>query len=122
MEFHAAFCAGCQNEQRRDMIERRRFITGAGAVGLSSAIFIKCAEAQSGSRTVVRGVYAAPGLSFSAIFLADRLGLWAKNGLTAELKQVQGGPLSMVALTNREASFAGVASTDPVVGWEKGIK
>jgi ABC-type nitrate/sulfonate/bicarbonate transport system substrate-binding protein len=28
----------------------------------------------------------------------------------------------MVALTNREANFAGVASTDPVVGWEKGIK
>lgn len=104
------------------MIARRQFITGAGAVGLSSGIFIKCAGAQSASRTVVRGVYAAPGLSFSAIFLADRLGLWAKNGLTAELKQVQGGPLSMVALTNREASFAGVASTDPVVGWEKGIK
>jgi ABC-type nitrate/sulfonate/bicarbonate transport system substrate-binding protein len=70
----------------------------------------------------VKGVYAAPGLSFSAIFLAGRLDLWTKNGVTAEMKQVQGGPLSMVALTNREASFAGVASTDPVVGWEKGIK
>jgi ABC-type nitrate/sulfonate/bicarbonate transport system substrate-binding protein len=42
--------------------------------------------------------------------------------VTADLKQVQGGPLSMVALTNREAHFAGVASTDPVVSWEKGIK
>jgi len=30
--------------------------------------------------------------------------------------------LAMVALTNREAQFAGVASTDPVVGWDKGIK
>ena len=28
----------------------------------------------------------------------------------------------MVALTNREANFGGVASTDPVVGWSKGIK
>ena len=38
------------------------------------------------------------------------------------MKQVQGGPLAMVALTNREAQFAGVASTDPVIGWDKGIK
>jgi NitT/TauT family transport system substrate-binding protein len=99
-------------------MERRRFIHGMGAVGLSSALFIGRARAQS----AVKGVYAAPGLSFSAIFLADRLGLWAKNGVSAEMKQVQGGPLSMVALTNREANFAGVASTDPVVGWGKGIK
>ena len=28
----------------------------------------------------------------------------------------------MVALTNREAQFAGVASTDPVIGWDKGIR
>ena len=35
---------------------------------------------------------------------------------------MQGGPLTMVALTNREANFGGVASTDPVVGWDKGIK
>jgi NitT/TauT family transport system substrate-binding protein len=80
------------------------------------------ARAQSPGGPVAKGVYAAPGLSFAAIFLADRLGLWAKNGITAELRQVQGGPLSMVALTNREADFAGVASTDPVVSWEKGIK
>jgi NitT/TauT family transport system substrate-binding protein len=80
------------------------------------------AQAQPADRLVAKGVYAAPGLSFSAIFLADRLNLWSKNGVTAEMKQVQGGPLSMVALTNREAQFAGVASTDPVVGWEKGIK
>lgn len=71
---------------------------------------------------VVKGVYAAPGLSFAALFLADRAGLWEKNGVTAEMKQVQGGPLTMVAVTNREAIFGGVASTDPVVGWGKGIK
>jgi NitT/TauT family transport system substrate-binding protein len=103
-------------------MERRRFIHGMGAAGLSSALFIGRARAQSAARPAVKGVYAAPGLSFSAIFLADRLGLWAKNGVSAEMKQVQGGPLSMVALTNREANFAGVASTDPVVAWGKGIK
>lgn len=70
----------------------------------------------------IKGVYSSPGLSFAAIFLADKTGLWAKNGLAAEVKQVQGGPLAMVALTNRESQFSGVASTDPVIGWEKGIK
>ena len=104
------------------MIERRRFIKGAAAVGFSSVAFISRARPQPAALPVVKGVYAAPGLSFSAIFLANRLGLWAKNGIKAEMKQVQGGPLSMVALTNREANFAGVASTDPVVSWEKGIK
>jgi len=104
------------------MIARRKFIKGVGAVGISSTIFVAPGGAQPATRPVVKGVYAAPGLSFSAIFLAERLDLWTKNGVTAEMKQVQGGPLSMVALTNREANFAGVASTDPVVGWEKGIK
>jgi NitT/TauT family transport system substrate-binding protein len=104
------------------MIERRTFMKGIGCAGLSSALLVGRAASQSSSEAVVKGVYAAPGLSFAAIFLADRLELWRKNGIGAELKQVQGGPLSMVALTNREASFAGVAGTDPVVAWEKGIK
>jgi ABC-type nitrate/sulfonate/bicarbonate transport system substrate-binding protein len=103
------------------MMERREFLKGAGSMGITSALLIGRSLAQPAAITA-KGVYAAPGLSFSAIFLASRAGLWAKNGVTADLKQVQGGPLSMVALTNREANFAGVASTDPVVGWEKGIK
>jgi NitT/TauT family transport system substrate-binding protein len=103
------------------MIERRQFIRGAGAAGFTSALLIGRADGQQ-KGLVAKGVYAAPGLSFSALFLAERAGLWGKKGVTAELKQVQGGPLTMVALTNREATFGGVASTDPVVGWGKGIK
>src|SRR5204862_2141868 len=80
------------------------------------------AAAQSSGKISIKGVYSTPGLSFAAIFLADRTGLWAKYGLEAGVKQVQGGPLAMVALTNREAQFAGVASTDPVIGWDKGVK
>lgn len=102
------------------MIERRHFIKQAAAVGFTSALLLGRATAQQ--RPMAKGVYAAPGLSFSALFLADRASLWEKNGVTADLKQVQGGPLTMVALTNREAIFGGVASTDPVVGWSKGIK
>jgi NitT/TauT family transport system substrate-binding protein len=104
------------------MMERREFLKSAGTAGLASALLIGRPAAQQAVPVGAKGVYAAPGLSFSAIFLANRMGLWAKNGLTAELKQVQGGPLSMVALTNHEAHFAGVASTDPVVSWEKGIR
>lgn len=103
------------------MIERREFIKNAGAAGFASALLIGRSAAQQ-SLPVAKGVYAAPGLSFSALFLASRAGLWAKNGVNAELKQAQGGPLTMVALTNKEAMFGGVASTDPVVGWDKGIK
>jgi ABC-type nitrate/sulfonate/bicarbonate transport system substrate-binding protein len=103
------------------MVKRRSVLVGMGAVGVSLPVIAGRAAAQSAPASV-KGVYAAPGLSFSAIFLAERLGLWAKNGLNAELKQAQGGPLTMVALTNREANFGGVASTDPVVGWGKGIK
>src|SRR6516225_3573584 len=105
---------------RHQMMERRRFLKAASSTGLALALPTGSSVAQP--TLAAKGVYAAPGLSFSAIFLAERLGLWAKNGVTAEMKQVQGGPLSMVALTNHEAQFAGVASTDPVVGWEKGIK
>jgi NitT/TauT family transport system substrate-binding protein len=103
------------------MIERRQFLTGAAAGGFASALLIGRAGAQQ-ALSVAKGVYAAPGLSFSALFLAQRAGLWEKNGVAAELKQVQGGPLTMVGLTNHEATFGGVASTDPVVGWGKGIK
>jgi NitT/TauT family transport system substrate-binding protein len=105
-----------------EMMERRRFLKGAASAGLASAIPVGPSAAQQPATVTAKGVYAAPGLSFSAIFLANRMELWAKNGVTAEMKQVQGGPLSMVALTNREAHFAGVASTDPVIGWAKGIK
>jgi NitT/TauT family transport system substrate-binding protein len=108
------------------MIGRRSIVQGLGAafgtIGAAAPLAFVAARAQPRGAASVRGVYAAPGLSFSAIFLADRMGLWAKHGVSAELKQVQGGPLSMAALTNREANFAGVASTDPIVGWERGIK
>jgi NitT/TauT family transport system substrate-binding protein len=100
------------------MIERRNILKGMAAAGL----VLPMSRALAQSAVPVKGVYAAPGLSFAALFLATRAGLWAKNGLDAELKQAQGGPLSMVALTNNEANFAGVASTDPVIGWSKGIK
>jgi ABC-type nitrate/sulfonate/bicarbonate transport system substrate-binding protein len=105
-----------------NVIRRRSFIEGLGALSFSSAVFIDRARSQSGAPIVVKGAYAAPGLSFAAIFLADRLGLWAKNGISTQLKQVQGDPLSMVALTNHEADFAGTASTAPIIGWSKDIK
>lgn len=108
------------------MIERREVLRGigltVGIAGIASPAILGRAVAQSPAKISIKGVYSSPGLSFAPIFLADRAGLWAKNGLEAEVKQVQGGPLAMVALTNREAQFAGVASTDPVISWDKGIK
>lgn len=104
------------------MITRRKLIGGAIAgAGIASPFLAGSVRAQA-AKVAIKGVYSSPGLSFAAIFLADKAGIWARNGLEAEVKQVQGGPLAMVALTNREAQLAGVASTDPVIGWEKGIK
>src|SRR5260370_42316825 len=87
-----------------------------GAVGISSPAILRQAVAQSVAKISIKGVYSSPGLSFAAIFLADRAALWAKNGLEAEVKQVQAGPLAMVALANPEAQLSRQASTDPVTG------
>jgi NitT/TauT family transport system substrate-binding protein len=106
------------------MIERRKVLKGIGlTVGsVAAPSMFGRAAAQSPGKISIKGVCSSPGLSFAGLFLAERAGLWAKNGLEAEIKQVQGGPLAMVALTNREVQFSGVASTDPVIGWDKGIK
>jgi ABC-type nitrate/sulfonate/bicarbonate transport system substrate-binding protein len=74
------------------------------------------------SLTPGRGVCSAPGLSFSALYIAKRRDLWAQNGVDYSLKLVQGGPLAMTALTVGEADFACVASNDPLIAWDKGIK
>ena len=108
-----------------DKIVRRKFLGGLGltlgAAGIATPAIIRSAGAQM-AMSPIKGVYSAPGLSFAGINIAESMGLWAKHNLTADVKRVQGGPLAMVALTNNEAQFAGVASTDPIVGWGKGIK
>ncbi len=101
------------------MIGRRSFCQGAAAATLSPLLLQQASAQQP---ITLKGVYSAPGLSYAAIYIADATGLWAKNGIAAEMRQVQGGPLAMVALTNNEARFAGVASTDPVIAYDKGIK
>jgi NitT/TauT family transport system substrate-binding protein len=108
------------------MITRRLLIKSGGAIVGSLALpgsFTSNAFGQSeAAQMQANGVYSAPGLSFAAVFLANRLGTWKRYGLTAEVRQVQGGPLAMASLTNGESTFAAVASSDPVVGWDRGIK
>lgn len=99
----------------------RRWLLG-GALSSASIASLGGMAAAQDARPRSRGVYSAPGLSFAALYVAGAEGLWARNGVEVDLRQVQGGPLAMAAMTNREADFAGVASTDPVIGWDKGIK
>ena len=101
------------------MISRRTLIN---ASCLSLPFINRLAQAQTSAPITVRGVYSAPGITYAGLFLATRKNLWAQNGLVVELKQLQGGPLCMAALINHEADFAGLSSTDPVIGWDKGIK
>ena len=107
------------------MIDRRLVLKQRGAaiasIGLSLPALGRRAAAES-APLAVRGVYSAPGITFSGLYIADAEKLWEKNGLQVTLQRVQGGPLAMAALTNNDADFSGVASTDPVVGWGKGIK
>lgn len=106
------------------MIERRLLIkSGAIVVASLSLPGIPRAFAQANGEPMrANGVYSAPGLSFAPIFIANHLGTWKENGLTTEIRQVQGGPLAMASITNGESTFAAVASSDPVIGWDKGIK
>lgn len=103
------------------MIGRRQLmLTGLAAAG---------AAALPGGRVLAQGaaipariVVSAPGLSFSALYMAKAKDLWAKNGLAADVKMVQGGALALTALNSNEADFACVTSSDPLVAWDKGIK
>ena len=102
------------------MIPRRAVLKAAAVASLPVPGILR--QARGDAPIKVKGVYSAPGITYAGLFLATRKGLWEKNGLVAELKQVQGGPLGMAAMTNGEADFAGLSSTDPVIGWDKGIK
>lgn len=100
----------------------RRILMQTAAASLAAPLVARTARGQGTGLITVRGVYSAPGITYAGLFLATRKGLWEKHGLNAQLRQVQGGPLGMAALTNEEADFAGLSSTDPVIGWDKGIK
>ena len=100
----------------------RRAILQTVTAALAAPLVARTARGQGTGLITVRGVYSAPGITYAGLFLATRKGLWEKNGLSAQLRQVQGGPLGMAALTNSDADFAGLSSTDPVIGWDKGIK
>lgn len=107
------------------MIGRRTLLKGGDLAAVSFGLsfpFSSRVLSQADTLMTARGVFSAPGLSYAAIFLANETGLWAKNGLKAVMRQVQGGPLTLVALTNKEADFGGIAAIDPVIAWEKGIR
>ena len=113
------------------MLKRRDFLqtVGAGAALAAGAPLLgpvlgpveALAQTKPGM-TPGRGVFSAPGLSFSALYVAKRRDLWAANGVDYSLKNVQGGPLAMAALTNGEADFVCAVSSDLLIAWDKGIK
>jgi len=103
------------------MLRRDFLLTASKMMVATAALSSQRAFAQAPGLKA-RGVYSAPGLSFAGLFIASNAKLWAANGLDLDLRQVQGGPLAMAAMTNREADFAGVAASDPIIGWDKGIK
>ena len=110
------------------MIGRRTFLRNCGtriaaaAAGATLPGIVTSALAQPAKLARVRGVFSAPGFTYSGLYVVNRRRLWAKNGLDLDLKLVQGGPLAMVALTNQEADFICVATSDPMIGWDKGLK
>ncbi|WP_068030089.1 ABC transporter substrate-binding protein [Rhodoplanes sp. Z2-YC6860] len=107
------------------MLKRRDFIATMGAALAAGTPVLAPLPAQAQGKpglTPGRGVVSAPGLSFSALYIAKRQDYWSANGVDYSLKTVQGGPLAMAALTAGEADFACIASSDPLIAWDKGIK
>ena len=107
------------------MLRRRELIRamGGGLAAAAAASRPRSAHAQTkAALTPGRAVCSAPGLSFCAIYIAQRRNLWTANGVDYSLKLVQGGPLAMAALNSGEADFACLTSSDPLAGWDKGIK
>lgn len=104
------------------MIERRTMLKGAAAtVAVAMAQPSRRLLAQSALMSV-KSTYVAPTLTFAGLYIADKKGLWAKNGVNLELKLVQGDALALVTLTNQEADFTCTASTGPMIAWDRGIK
>jgi NitT/TauT family transport system substrate-binding protein len=106
---------------RRELLKKASAVVASASYPLVGSFRDAVAEDKN-NPIPVRGVSAAPGLSFSALFVASAAGLWAKNGLDYHLKLVQGGLPAFAALTSGEADFACIVSSDPLVAWEKGIK
>ncbi len=105
------------------MLRRRDLIRGTAAAGVAlvaAPALLRSARAQA--KTPGRGVCSAPGLSFTALYVARKRELWAANNVDYSMKWVQGGPLAMAALNAGEADFACVTSSDPLIAWDRGIK
>lgn len=108
------------------MIERRLLIKSGAAIVASlscPAMYLSKAFGEDANAEMhTSGVYVAPGLTYAGIFLANGLGTWKKNGLTTELRQVQGDPVAMASMTNGESAFAAITSASAAISWDKGIR
>ncbi|HEV2172471.1 MAG TPA: ABC transporter substrate-binding protein, partial [Nitrospira sp.] len=105
------------------MIERRTILKGAAATAVvTMAQRSRRPLAQPAALMPVKSTFAAPVLTFAGLYIANKKGLWAKNGIGLDLELVQGGALAMVSLTNQAADFTSTASTDPMIAWDRGIK
>jgi ABC-type nitrate/sulfonate/bicarbonate transport system substrate-binding protein len=106
------------------MLKRRELIQTMGA-GLVAAAALPPLAALGQSKphlTPGRGVCSAPGLSYAALYIAKRRGLWDANGVDYKLTLTQGGGLALAALNAGEADFACLTSSDSLLSWDKGIK
>lgn len=107
------------------MITRRRLIEtsgGAAAAALAGTTLDSSARAQGAGQQKVPIVYAAPGLAFASLYIANRQKLWQRNGIEPVLTHVEGGALGLVALNSGNANFACIASSDPLIAWDKGVR
>ena len=106
------------------MLERRELIRTMGGGLVAGAALAPLAALGQPKRPLTpgRGVCSAPGLSYAALYIAKRRGLWDANGVDYKLTLTQGGPLAMAALNAGEADFACLTSSDSLISWDKGIK
>jgi NitT/TauT family transport system substrate-binding protein len=106
------------------MTERRTILKGAAAAAAVAAVAGSPRHllAQPAALMPVKSTFVAPTLTFAALYIAEKKGLWAKNGVSLELKLVQGDALALVTLTTQDADFTCTSSTGPMIAWDRGIK
>ncbi|NDY93802.1 aliphatic sulfonate ABC transporter substrate-binding protein [Ideonella livida] len=87
------------------LLRRRHLLVAGSTLALSSLELAGAAHAQTAKPLPVRIGYIGDFNGSSLVAVANKLGLWAKHGLAAELKAFTNGPLQVQALGAKDLDF-----------------
>jgi ABC-type nitrate/sulfonate/bicarbonate transport system substrate-binding protein len=100
-----------------DAINRRRFVSGAAALGSLAALPAAVAQAPT-PITVAE----SEGHGWSVVFVAGAQDTWGRHGLRAEVAKFTAGRLAMEAVLAEKAQFATTTDSPTVLAAMRGLK